>query len=174
MRGGYGRSRMISEDWVKEYEKILITRKIHRVSEIIGETEYFVSVSADPIEKRKKIMQCLGAIVSLINSIPIFEEHKKIVDGWYQDVNRIKSLLFGNGKALKKEGIKTVTVRKGIHLYTVPNAEGYAKILEKINNLFREIDKFTTVNGLRITLPMERKIGAKAILEEENIDLLDI
>lgn len=168
------RNRMISEDWVKEYEKILITRKIHKVSEIIGETEYFVSVSQNPVEKRKKIMHCVGAIVSLINAIPIFEEHKKVIDGWYEAINKIKAILYGNSRILKKEKIKTKVIRTGIKYTVVPDEDGFEKILRKINELFREIDKFTTEKGLRITLPMERKIGAEAILEEENIDLIEL
>lgn len=164
----------ISEDWVKEYEKILLTRKIHKVSEIIGETEYFVSVATSPVEKRKKIMHCLSAIVSLINSIPILKEHKQIIDGWYEAIQRIKGMAFGNKKICKEEKIKMINVRVGIKYVSVPNDEGFEKIMIKINELFREIDKFTTESGLRITLPMERKIGAEAILEKEKIDLIDI
>ena len=162
----------LSEDWIKEYEKNIITRKIHQVSENLGVARYVFSTSGNWKLRKDALARLIGSIDALVSALPLLKGEEKQIMEWQEKVNEFNYILMGDMETIKRKGIKVIKVRDGLNVYTFPSTSGALKILKEVENLLREINLWTTKKGLRITLPFSRKVGKESVLEAEGIDKL--
>ena len=165
---------MLSEDWIKEYEKIAITKKIHAVAERIGKARMIIHTDTKLQEKKGALMACIASMEALINSIPILSREKKKISEWENKVREYSGLVSCNSELLDKYKISYILVRDGMQYQKIPTLLGMDTILNYLDDLMQEINEWTTEKGLRITLPIKRKTGVSSILEEENINLIKL
>jgi len=166
--------KMLSEDWIKEYEKVVITKKIHRVAESIGKARLIIHGYTKIQEKKEALLACIAALEALINSIPILERERKKIDEWQAKIREYSRLIECHPTLTKKYGIDVKVYRDGMQYVLLPSYEGMDRILDLLDDLMKEINLWTTEKGLRITLPIKRKMGVSSILADEGIDLVDI
>lgn len=166
----------ISEDWIKEYEKTLITKEIHNTAQLLKEAEFTVYEGKTPIEKRASLMKVIASLTSIITSLPLLPKNKNVFKEWNERLEEIKNILYCEPETMKKYGLTVTYYREKLGRIKIPGNEGkgFFIVLKKLKELFFDINNFTTQAGLRITLPLERKVGAKAILESNNLTPEDL
>jgi hypothetical protein len=162
----------IGEDWKREYEKIILSRKYAEASSAIG------SCFAQPTIENVKI--AYGATVDFVTAIPIPEQDnlKGRRTGFLNDLDEIGLIVHGNydqenvKELLKEYGLMISKVKQGVRTYDV--LQNLPELVKKIRNILIEAGEFATSAGLRITLAKKQSEGMMKIMEEEGFDDLDV
>jgi len=163
---------LIAEDWKREYEKIILSRKYAAASTLIG------VCLANPEEQAVKA--AFGAVVDFVTSIPIGEEEKKQEkrDGFLVSLDEIEVVLYGNPELenvrllSKKYGVMSRPERSGVR--KVSRIQNLPELVKQIRTILVQAGDFATSAGLRILLAKHRKFGMEKIMEEEGVKGLDV
>jgi len=166
------RFEFIAEDWRKEYEKLVLTRKYSRASSLIGYALSFPDLL--------NIKLAFAAVVDFVSDIPIPEnsKHKEERDNFLKELDEIGLILYGNyeredvKKLLEKYGLFVKRVRDGVKL--VPQLQNLPLLAIKLREILVKAGDFATSRGLRITLAKPVKRGARRILEEEGLEDIEV
>jgi len=154
-----------AEDWKKEYEKILLSRKYSRACSVIG------MASTNPTIENVK--QCYGFVLDFITNLPIplnSEKSGKIRKNLLNRLDEISLILYGKNSEKKKElmkkyNVSEIRVRRGIKrvasLGNIPN------LIKELRDILIEAGGFAVSSGLRITLATPQPRGIDKILKEE-------
>lgn len=157
----------LSEDWKKEYEKFLLTRKYSEASRWIG-----ICYANPTIDNLKT---AFGLVVDYVISIPLTNDEKltKERKDLLNKLDEIEKILYGTEseevqKLYEEYKIIPIKVKKGVKIVTelgnLPN------LVTALRDVLVKAGEFATSIGLRVTLASERKFGLKRILEEEGFD----
>lgn len=162
---------LISEDWRKDYEKIILSRKYSRASTSIG-----VCSSMPTIENVKT---AYGYIMDFVTFIPIPSQEKLISQRktFIDDLDKIGLVLFGKDckekrDLMKKYGVTVNSTRRGVRI--VPSLQNLPNLIKALRDILLSAGEFATSAGLRIGLATPRKFGKERILEEEGFKDLEI
>jgi hypothetical protein len=161
-------TKMISEDWKKEYEKILLTRKYAIACNYIG------IASATPTLENVK--NAYGSVIDYLTAMPLPEQFDKTKDkrkGLNARLDEIGLLLFGvENDTVKALEIKYEVVRRkakeGGRFIT--SLDNLPNLIKSLRNILIEAGEYATSCGLRVTLAEERVYGEKRLLEEEEFE----
>ncbi|RKZ28635.1 hypothetical protein DRQ26_00680 [bacterium] len=154
---------MIYEDWKKEYEKFVLTKKYSEATSAVGRC------FANPSIENIKI--AYGLVQDYVSSIPLpmnnkGEKRKEFLG----KLDEIALILYGTEsdevkKICEKYKVKRGKIRNGISVVdTIIDAPN---LIIAIRDLLIEAGEYATSLGLRVTMSPERKFGLKRILEEE-------
>jgi len=164
---------MYGEDWKREYEKVILSRKYGSATSALG-----VCYSMPTIDNVKN---AFGLVMDFITALPIpvsQEESKTKRKGFLADLDKINKVLFGNydneevKMLLKEFNVSIAKVKQGVRM--VDNLQDLQNIVVKIRDVLIEAGDFATSAGLRITLSKAKLLGMDRILEEEGFDDLDL
>lgn len=161
---------MVTEDWKKEPEKILLSRKYHETSSILGRTIYNPTI--------ENIRYAQGAISDYVMSIPVGsyktkkqEERNKIL----LELKQIGIVLYGNPsnpevtKLYKDYGVTRKLQRKGSSI--IYKLTELPQLANHLSEILVKAGDFAVTIGLRITLPQTTKQGMDKLIEEEGIKI---
>lgn len=157
--------KLVTEDWKREYEKIILSRKFATASALLG------LAFSNPTEFT--IKQALGASYDCVQNMPIGEnkDHQDRRDDMLKELDEIEIVIFGkpDSKATadmkKKYGIETKMERRGVKM--VPVIQNFPEVLKHLRSVLVKAGDFATSIGLRVTLPKEHRYGMERLLEEE-------
>ena len=164
--------RFITEDWRKEYEKFLLSKKYDRTTTIVA-----YALANPTIENIKRACAAVNDYISMIpigNDDELKQERKALLDR----VDKIYTVLYGDYsnpevlKLIKEFGLSLVETRKGVQrtfeLVDLP------KLAIKLRDVLTDAGDFAMSLGLRVTHAIERKIGIQKVLEEEGFEDLEV
>jgi len=163
--------KLVTEDWKKEYPKIILAKKHATASGSIGLS------ASDP--SMENVKHAYGRIMDFITEIPIGDntEYQKQRNKFLIDLDEIGKIIYGNPKITaikklyKKHEIRIRRIRQGAKL--VHTIENIPELISKLRDILTEAGDFATSIGLRITLPTEKKYGLDRLEEEEGFDIDD-
>lgn len=166
---------LISEDWKKEYEKILLSKKYMASSSVLG-----IAFVHPTIENVKL---AYGHVQDYVTSLPIgmgdrFKDSKDRRIKFLEKLDDIGLVLFGNKeisevqKLMKEFKVSSQQVRKNVRiedeLKDLPN------LVKELRKVLVESGEFAFSLGLRITISQPKKSGMTALMEQEGFDDLEI
>lgn len=163
---------MVTEDWRREYEKVILSRKYSAASTLIS------MCFASPSDTNAKM--AFGAIVDFVTSMPIGEDKKNqdTRDGFLSDLDEIELALYGNPElqdvqnVLKKYNLIIGSERMGVKRVT--RIQNLPELAKRMREVLLKAGDFATSAGLRIMLAKRKKFGMDKILDEENIKDLEL
>lgn len=162
---------MVAEDWKKEYEKVLLSRKYSRASSMIG------ICSSEPVIEN--IKRAYGFIVDFVTSIPIpvAKGKRKKSNPRKEFLGRLDEIgfiLFGSKrsarrkKLMSKYGVTDIKTRRGVKM--VSSLSNLPNLIKELREILIDAGEYATTIGLRITLAATKKYGLPRLLEEEGME----
>ena len=162
---------LMTEDWKKEFEKIILTKKYAKASSIIG----IASSTPDIFNVR----MAYGHVIDYVTAIPLPQDDNKINvrKGLLDELDKIGLILNGSDtettkQAEKSLGVFRARVRDGLKM--VDQLQELPKIVNNLRDILIKAGEFATSSGLRVSLSKKRKYGHDRLLEEENFDDLEV
>ena len=158
---------MLFEDWKKEYEKILLSKKYSEASAIIGECYRNPNI--------ENVKKAYASVVDYVTSIPLPINEEKNRKQFLNPLDEIAKIIYGTDspeveKLCEKYQVIRRPERVGIKI--VKTIHNLPNLITALRNILIKAGDFSTSKGLRVTLSQKKKIGMMRILEEEGIDEL--
>lgn len=168
--------KFISEDWRREYEKIILSKKYSRACTAVA------FALANPNIDNVKI--AFGSVSDYINSLPLPIDKHKERDEFIKKLDEINLIIYGcrkdeNGKKIKeieelekKYKVFTIKAREGVKM--IDTLQNLPNLIIELRGILIEAGEFATSSGLRVSLARPREFGKDRLLKEENFEDLDL
>lgn len=156
---------MLFEDWKKEYEKILLSKKYSEASAIIGECYRNPTIES--------VKRAYASVMDYVTSIPLPINEEKTRKKFLKPLDEISQIIYGvDSPEVNKLCQKYKVVRKPerVGIKIVKTIHNLPNLIKALRDVLIQAGDFSTSKGLRVTLSQKKKIGMERILEEEGID----
>lgn len=166
------RKEMIGEDWKKEYEKVILSRKYFYASTTVS--DFFINPNENTVK------MAFASVMDFVVSMPVSANKtlKENRDKFKDELDDIGLVLLGDPsfsnvtKLYKKYGIIVRKVREGVRIRNM--LTNLPELGKSIRNILIECGDFATQSGLRITLAKPKDYGMEKIENEEGMENLNI
>lgn len=160
----FGKVEESYEGWKKEYEKLQLSKKYARCTEILEEAKTYPDIN--------NVIRLYASLDSFLTMIPIIDDkNEEVRKAWYDILDEIEVIIHGEKGAYRSRLMKKyrVSERTGVSYNSFQSSQivNLNNIIRELRNVLREAGTFTAKLGLRLTLKATKKIGYRAILEKE-------
>jgi len=162
---------LMTEDWKKEFEKVILTKKYARASSVIG------LASSEP--NLLNLKMAYGNVLDYVTAIPVSQDLDRVAirKGFIDKLDKIGLILNGSTtneltlNAMRDYKVFLSPERDGVR--TIQALQNLPTLVNAIRDILIEAGEFSTQIGMRVSLSKKRKYGKERLLEEEEFEDLE-